>query len=61
MEEQIIEENTTEKKEKKQRKESLLFKYGVIAFLEIFAFISVFLVLCQEISKVQSEVFMMNL
>ena len=42
MEEQI--ENTTEKKEKKQRKESLLFKYGVIAFLEIFAFISVFLV-----------------
>ena len=44
MEEQIIEENTTEKKEKKQRKESLLFKYGVIAFLEIFAFISVFLV-----------------
>jgi methyl-accepting chemotaxis protein len=44
MEEQFIEENTTEKKEKKQRKESLLFKYGVIAFLEIFAFISVFLV-----------------
>ncbi len=44
MEEQFMEENTTEKKEKKQRKESLLFKYGVIAFLEIFAFISVFLV-----------------
>ncbi len=32
------------KKEKKQRKESLLLKYGVIAFLEIFAFISVFLI-----------------
>ena len=29
---------------KKQRKESLLFKYGVIAFLEILAFISVFLI-----------------
>ena len=32
------------KKEKKQRKESLLFKYGVIAFLEILSFISVFLI-----------------
>ena len=32
------------KKEKKQRKESLLVKYGVIAFLEILGFISVFLV-----------------
>ena len=32
------------KKEKKQRRESLLLKYGVIAFLEILAFISVFLV-----------------
>ncbi len=32
------------KKVKKQRKESLLVKYGVIAFLEILGFISVFLV-----------------
>ncbi len=30
-------------KEKKQRKESLLLKYGIIAFLEILTFISVFL------------------
>ena len=45
MEEQIIlEEGKSAKKEKKERKESLLFKYGVIAFLEILAFISVFLV-----------------
>ena len=45
MDEQIIlEEGKSAKKEKKQRKESLLFKYGVIAFLEILAFISVFLV-----------------
>ncbi len=34
----------TGKKEKKQRKESLLFKYGVVAFLEIFVIVSVFLV-----------------
>ena len=33
----------TPNKEKKQRKESLLFKYGVIAFLEILTFISAFL------------------
>ena len=42
-----IEENTIQTepiKEKKQRKESLLFKYGIIAFLEILAFISVFLI-----------------
>ena len=32
------------KKEKKQRKESLLFKYGIIAFFEILTIISVFLV-----------------
>ena len=45
MEEQIIlEEGKSAKKEKKQRKESLLFKYGIIAFLEILAFISVFLI-----------------
>ena len=31
-------------KEKKQRKESLLLKYGIIAFLEILTFISVFLI-----------------
>ena len=48
MEEEIL-ENQREvevevKKEKKQRKESLLFKYGVIAFLEILGFISVFLI-----------------
>ena len=43
MEENEINE-VEEKKVKKERKESLLFKYGVIAFLEIFAFISVFLV-----------------
>ena len=35
---------TTVKKEKKQRKESLLFKYGVIGFLETFGFIAVFLI-----------------
>ncbi len=42
-----VEEITTKteaKKEKKQRKESLLFKYGVVAFFEILAFISVFLI-----------------
>ena len=45
MDEQIIlEEGKSAKKEKKQRKESLLFKYGVIAFLEILAIVSVFLV-----------------
>ena len=33
----------TPAKEKKQRKESLLLKYGIIAFLEILTFISVFL------------------
>ncbi len=35
---------TTVKKEKKQRKESLLLKYGVIGFLETFGFIAVFLI-----------------
>ena len=49
MEEQIFEHQTEipskdNKKDKKQRKESLLFKYGVIAFIEILAFISVFLI-----------------
>ena len=56
MEDQILENQTetpieaveepvaTGKKEKKKRKESLLFKYGVIAFLEILAIISVFLI-----------------
>ena len=32
------------KKEKRQRKESLLFKYGIIAFFEILTIVSVFLV-----------------
>ena len=46
MEEQILSGDIQEKpkKEKKQRKESLLFKYGVIAFLEILVIVSVFLV-----------------
>ena len=46
MNEQVEEIATTTeaKKEKKQRKESLLVKYGVVAFLEILAFISVFLI-----------------
>ena len=46
MEEQILSGDIQKKpkKEKKQRKESLLFKYGVIAFLEILVIISVFLV-----------------
>ena len=45
MEEQTLEPIGPEvKQEKKQRKESLLFKYGVIAFLEILGFISVFLI-----------------
>jgi len=45
MEEQIIlEEGKSAEKEKKQRKESLLFKYGVIGFLEILAIISLFIV-----------------
>ncbi len=46
MEEQILktEGKSKKKREKKQRKESLLLKYGVIAFLEILTFISVFLV-----------------
>ncbi len=43
MEENEINE-PEKKKVKRERKESLLFKYGVIAFLEIFAFITVFLV-----------------
>ncbi len=34
----------TPAKEKKQRKESLLLKYGIIAFLEILTFVSVFLI-----------------
>ena len=33
---------TTTPKEKKKRKETLLVKYGVIAFIEILAFISAF-------------------
>ena len=44
MAEQVLNEENPVKKEKKKRKESLLFKYGVIAFLEILAFISVFLI-----------------
>ena len=46
MADQIVDNNNTAKikKAKKQRRESLLFKYGVIAFIEILAFISVFLV-----------------
>ena len=46
MDNQIFQGETKDNaiKEKKQRKESLLLKYGVIAFLEILAFISVFLV-----------------
>ena len=46
MNEQVEEITTTTEaeKEKKQRKESLLVKYGVVAFLEILAFISVFLI-----------------
>ena len=36
-------------KEKKQRKESLLLKYGIIAFLEILTFISVFFFLFRVI------------
>ena len=46
MADQIVDNNNTTKitKAKKQRRESLLFKYGVIAFIEILAFISVFLV-----------------
>lgn len=45
MTEQILEgdSKTTVKKEKKQRRESLLVKYGVIGFFEIFGFITVFL------------------
>ena len=49
MAEQILGvDNKTEekkvKKVKKQRRESLLLKYGIIAFLEIFAIISIFLI-----------------
>ena len=44
MEEQIVEERISAKKEKKERKESLLFKYGVIAFLEVLAIVSIFIV-----------------
>ena len=44
MTEQVLKnKNKTPSKAKKQRKESLLVKYGVIAFIEILAFISVFL------------------
>ena len=44
MAEQVLKnKNKTPSKAKKQRKESLLVKYGVIAFIEILAFISVFL------------------
>ena len=39
-----VEEKPEVKKEKKKRKESLLIKYGAIAFLEILAIISVFLI-----------------
>ena len=44
MENQILDGDNavSVKKEKNQRKESLLFKYGVIAFLEILAIVSVF-------------------
>jgi methyl-accepting chemotaxis protein len=45
--------NSRGKKEKKQRKESLLVKYGVIAFLEILGFISVFLVFMSRNIKAQ--------
>ena len=37
-------ENEEPVKEKKKRKESLLFKYGIIAFFEILAIVSVFLI-----------------
>ena len=44
MAKQVLKSKTeTPKKAKKQRKESLLLKYGVIAFLEILTFISAFL------------------
>ena len=45
MAEQVLKSKTAgNKKVKKQRRESLLLKYGVIAFLEILRFISVFLI-----------------
>ena len=44
MAKQVLKSKTeTPKKAKKQRKESLLLKYGVIAFIEILTFISAFL------------------
>ena len=44
MAKQVLKSKTeTPKKAKKQRKESLLLKYGIIAFFEILTFISVFL------------------
>ena len=45
MAKQVLKSKTeTPKKAKKQRKESLLLKYGVIAFIEILTFISAFLI-----------------
>ena len=46
MEELILKNDVKKKpkKEKKKRRESLLVKYGVIAFLEVLVFISVFLI-----------------
>ena len=45
MAKQVLKSKTeTPKKAKKQRKESLLLKYGVIAFIEILTFVSAFLI-----------------
>ncbi len=43
MSDEMVEENKFTK-EKKQRKESLLFKYGIIAFFEILVIVSAFLI-----------------